>query len=86
LTILAQLGEKGDIIYMTDFLFARPSILEGIGRNIDLFGILNTYNFSRTGAEADKKAFFSDWQAIYNDLYNAYEDTICQIESRKNAE
>jgi hypothetical protein len=86
LTILAQLGEKGDIIYMTDFLFARPSILEGIGRNIDLFGILNTYNFSRTGEEADLKALRNDWQALYNDLYKAYEDTICQIESRKTAE
>jgi hypothetical protein len=29
---------------MSDFLFARPSILEGIGRNIDLFGLMNNYN------------------------------------------
>jgi hypothetical protein len=71
---------------MTDYLFARPSILEGIGRNIDLFGVLNTYNFSRTGAEADLKALRNDWQVVYNDLFKAYEDTICQIESRKNAE
>ncbi|MDR2729443.1 MAG: hypothetical protein LBB81_00910 [Treponema sp.] len=70
---------------MTDFLFARPSVLEGIGRNVDLFGVLNTYNFSRSGAEADRKALNSDWQAVYNDLYEAYQDTVCQIESRKTA-
>ena len=71
---------------MTDFLFARPSVIEGMGRNVDLFGVLNTYNFSRSGVEADRKAFNSDWQAVYNDLYKAYKDTICQIESRKTAE
>jgi hypothetical protein len=77
--------KKGDIISMTDFLFARPSILEGIGRNMDLFGVLNTYNFSRSVAEADRKALYSDWQAVYNDLFKAYQDTVCQIESRKTA-
>lgn len=71
---------------MTDFLFARPSVIEGIGRNIDFFGVLNYYNFSPSGAEADKKAFYSDWLMVYNDLFKAYQDTICQIESKKTAE
>lgn len=70
---------------MTDFLYARPSVIEGIGRNIDLFGILNTYNFSRSVAEADRRAFCSDWQAVYDDLYKAYQNAVCQIESRKTA-
>jgi hypothetical protein len=77
--------EKCDTINMTDFLFARPSILEGIGRNIDLFGILNVYNTSSSGPDADKQALSNDWQAIYGDLHNAYQDTICQLETRKNA-
>jgi hypothetical protein len=75
-----------DIIGMTDFLFARPSVIEGIGRNVDLFGVLNNYNFSRFGAEADRKAFYSDWLMVYEDLFKAYQDTICQIEPRKTAE
>jgi hypothetical protein len=41
---------------MSDYLFARPSILEGIGRNVDLFGLMNNYNFSENGYEADRKA------------------------------
>lgn len=70
---------------MTDFLYARPSVLEGIGRNIDLFGVLNTYNASNNGQEADSKALYNDWLSVYNDLHNAYEKTLCQIETRKNA-
>ena len=68
---------------MTDFLFARPSVIEGIGRNIDLFGALNVYNTSLNGDEADKKAIVLDYFAIYKDLYKAYSDTVCQIESKK---
>jgi hypothetical protein len=70
---------------MTDFLFARPSILEGIGRCIDLFGVLNHYNYSQNGIEADSYAIANDWAAIYADFYKAYGDTLCLIESKKNA-
>jgi len=68
---------------MTDFLYARPSVLEGIGRNIDLFGVLNYYNISQNGEEADNTAIANDLLAVYTDLYNAYSNTICQIETRK---
>jgi hypothetical protein len=57
---------------MTDFLFARPSVMEGIGRNIDLFGVLNTYNFSQNGYEADMKARRNDIEALQKDFYAAY--------------
>ena len=70
------------IDYMTDYLYARPSILEGIGRNIDLFGILNYYN---TSPDADKIAIVSDYMAIYNDFYKAYQEVICQLAAKKNA-
>jgi hypothetical protein len=70
---------------MTDFLFARPSILEGIGRNIDLFGLMNNYNYSNNEAEADIKALMNDWSAIYGDLYKAYNSMVCQIESKKTS-
>jgi len=68
---------------MTDFLYARPSVLEGIGRNIDLFGVLNYYNISQNGEEADNTAIVNDLLAVYTDLYNASLNTICQIETRK---
>jgi hypothetical protein len=68
---------------MTDFLFARPSIVEGIGRNLDFFGSMNNYNYSANGEMADKVAMLSDMLAIYTDLYKAYIDTICQLEARR---
>jgi hypothetical protein len=70
---------------MTDFLYARPSTLEGIGRNSDLFGSLNSYNYSENGAEADRMAIASDFFAIYMDFYKAFYRTICQIEAEKTA-
>ena len=70
---------------MTDFLYARPSIIEGIGRNIDFFGSLNSYNYSKNGEEADKLALANDFLVIYMDLYKAYINTICQIEAKETA-
>ena len=61
---------------MTDFLYARPSVLEGIGRNIDLFGVLNIYNNSSNGHEADIKARQNDIMALRNDFYAAYKKVI----------
>jgi hypothetical protein len=61
---------------MTDFLFARPSVLEGIGRNMDFFGSLNAYNYAGNGEEADTIALASDWLAVYRDFHQAYHDTI----------
>ena len=70
---------------MTDFLYARPSIIEGIGRNMDFFGSLNSYNYSKNGEEADKLALANDFLVIYMDLYKAYIKTICQIEAKETA-
>jgi len=61
---------------MTDFLFARPSVLEGIGRNIDLFGILNIYNISKNGKDADARAHVNDVMALGNDFREAYKKYI----------
>jgi len=70
---------------MTDYLYARPSFLEGMGRTIDLFGVLNRYNTSQNSAEADRIALTNDWLAVYKDLRKAYVDTLCQIETKKTA-
>ncbi|MCL2805138.1 MAG: hypothetical protein FWD26_04285 [Treponema sp.] len=57
---------------MTDFLYARPSVIEGIGRNIDLFGILNSYNVSKDGTVADQKARKNDIEALKKDFEKSY--------------
>ena len=67
----------------SDYLFARPSFLGGMGRAIDLFGVMDDYNYSLNGAESDQKAIASDWNAIYSDLYAAYEGLSCQVKQRK---
>ena len=70
------LNGEGDCIGMTDFLFARPSVLEGIGRNIDLFGVLGVYNTSANGNEADMKARRNDVETLRGDFKLAYETVI----------
>ena len=52
----------------SDFLFARPSLLEGVGRIVDFGGSLSMYNFSRTPAEADARAIAVDWRAVGHDV------------------
>jgi hypothetical protein len=69
---------------MTDYLFARSSFWEGVGRNFDILGTMNQYNYAKTGDEADRIALMADWLAVYGDLWRAYEDLQCQIEAKKN--
>ncbi len=58
----------------SDYLFARPSFMEGAARIMDLSGSLNTYNYSRNGAEADARALAQDWRAIGRDVRAALEE------------
>lgn len=55
----------------TDFLYARPSFLEGWARAIDLGGTLNQYNDSPTSEQADWIALAADWEAVGNDIEQA---------------
>lgn len=52
----------------SDFLFARPSFIEGVARIVAFSGSLNTYNASRTPEEADMRALQKDWKAVGHDL------------------
>jgi len=61
---------------MSDYLFARPSVVEGIGRTIDLFGIMNEYNYSRNGAEADRTALANDIAVLHSDLLESYQEVL----------
>lgn len=64
---------------MSDFLFARPSFWEGLGRLIDFGGTLTEFNSALSGPQADRYAIAQDWRAVGDDLRNAmgvYEVTI----------
>ena len=73
---------------MSDFLFARPSFWEGLGRLIDFGGTLTEFNDAPSGPQADRYAIGQDWRAVGNDLRNAmgvYEVTI-KVEEPANAD
>jgi len=57
----------------TDFPCARPSVLTGIARILDLGAILSWYSYNLSGGtnEADTKALWSDWRITGEDLFRA---------------
>lgn len=57
----------------SDYLFARPSFIEGVGRILDLSNCLTAYNDSPSPGLADARAIYQDWKAIGHDLRVAME-------------
>ena len=57
----------------SNYLFARPSFIEGVGRIVDLYGSMNSYNAAPTPEEADARALYEDWKAVGHDLRVAVE-------------
>lgn len=53
---------------MTDYLFARPSLLYSVASLMDLGAQLHAYNESPTPAVADARALRSDWISVGEDL------------------
>ena len=53
---------------MSDYLFAQPSFLEGVARNMDIFGTLEVYNTSKSAKGADCRAQKEDIAALRNDM------------------
>lgn len=78
--VLTTMIDEKDAL-KSDFLFARPSFVEGVARMADVGNALNTYNTSRTGELADARAMYRDWQALAHDLRTALHDL--QAESRR---
>lgn len=60
-------------MHKTDFLFAQPSFLRGMGKALDLRSTRNVYNDSSSDQEADYKALKSDWIIIGDDIRRAAE-------------
>lgn len=62
--------------YVKNYLFAEPSIIEGMARIVDLGGTLQIYNYSDSTENADIKALSNDWYAVGSDIrqsINLYE-------------
>ena len=55
----------------SDFLFARPSFLRGMGSVLNIGAVGKIYNYSDSIEEADMKALQSDWKIIGNDMRKA---------------
>ena len=56
---------------VTDFLFARPSVLTGLARILDFGNTLHEYNTSPSSELADYFAMQSDWAVTGNDMWAA---------------
>ncbi|MGH9422274.1 MAG: hypothetical protein ACRD3J_20015 [Thermoanaerobaculia bacterium] len=58
----------------SDIFFPRATFLSGAARTFDLWGHLDTYSYSRTEAEADALALYSDWRIVGEDIFQAITD------------
>jgi hypothetical protein len=52
----------------TNYLFARPSFLQGVARILDFGNHLDDYNTSLTPEDADEQALRNDWAALGEDF------------------
>ena len=57
--------------FYSDFLYARPSFLEGMARVMDFGGALNEYNTFLSDEDADFVALWMDWSAVGQDMRDA---------------
>lgn len=52
----------------SDFLFTTPGFPTGVSRLLDLFNVVDDYNFAPTPQLADAIATRADWKAVGGDL------------------
>lgn len=65
----------------TDYLFARPSLLRGVARVVDLGATLGrgAYDLAETPADADARALLGDWQMLAHDMRAAFGRTAARV-------
>lgn len=56
---------------LSTFLFANPSLVSGAAHLLDFWGTFDSYNHSRTPAEADAIAIYADWRSVGENLVQA---------------
>jgi hypothetical protein len=74
---------------LSSYLYARPSLIEGVARIFDFGNTLQVYNTSLSPEQADYLALLSDWRVVGNDLRNAmaeYRELESQINNTLIAE
>ena len=54
-------------------LYASPDFIIGLGSIFNIAGNYFDYNYSKTGAEADRKAIKRDWEMLGHD----FKSTLC---------
>lgn len=67
----------------SDFLFARPSFLEGMGRVLDIGGTMTEFNQSLTPEQADALALGMDWKVVGDDLRRAMGQAARELPEQK---
>ncbi len=70
----------GEVEAPTDFLFARPSFVEGIARILDFGDTLTEYNRSE---QADALALRADWRAVATELRRAAAKYLAQLDQQQ---
>lgn len=63
--------KKRKNIYRTNFLSPKNNFLVGLGSVLNIAGSYFDYNYSKSGAEADRKALISDWMNVGEDIKSA---------------
>jgi hypothetical protein len=63
---------KLKLVY-SDFLFAKPSPINGAARFFDFGATFDRYNVSTSEDEADARALHSDWAIVGQDIGSATE-------------
>ena len=61
---------------MSDFLFAMPTFISGMGAAIDLGGTMMSFNTSFSPEEADALAFANDWSIVNCEIKNVIKKEI----------
>ena len=59
------------VSHLSTFLFADPSLLNGVAHLLDFEGNFTCYNLSRNGQEADARALYADWLSVGHALNDA---------------
>lgn len=64
-----------------EYIFITPSFLRGAGHALDLSGCLwrESYMWSSTSEEADRRALASDWRVVGRDLNRAMAEVASTI-------
>lgn len=68
-----------------DYIFVRPGFLRGVGKAIDLGGVLSRESvlISSTPEEADARALASDFRVVKRDLNAAFKTIAADVKAQE---